>query len=102
MTRDPLNRLLLINLLSGALIGLIFVGGLLAVDAYGLRGLMMRDADGLLAFVLLCGGFIVTAASVVAGSAVMMHKGGAGDDDDDHHGGGRRLEPVKVRVRPRR
>lgn len=98
MPRDPLHRLILINVLSGAAIGVIFVLGLLWADAYGLRGLMLRDSDGFLALLLLCGGCIVTGASVVTGTAIMMNR----SDDDDDRGGGpgvHELRPVRVRAR---
>ena len=87
------------NLLSGALIGVLFVVGLLWTDAYGLRSLMMRDSEGMIALLALCGGCIITSASVVAGSAIMMNR--KSDDDDDHRGGSgiRELVPVKVRAR---
>lgn len=101
MPRDPLLRLILVNTLSGAVIGVIFVAGLLWADAYGLRGLLLRDSDGLLALILLCGGCIVTGASVVTGTAIMMNR----SDDDDDRGGGpgiHELKPVRVPVRARR
>jgi heme/copper-type cytochrome/quinol oxidase subunit 4 len=99
LSRDPLHRLLVVNLLSGALIGVLFVTGLLWTDAYGLRTLMMRDSDGMIALLALCAGCIITSASVVAGSAIMMNR--KSDDDDDHRGGPgiHELVPVKVRAR---
>ena len=99
LSRDPLHRLLVVNLLSGALIGVLFVTGLLWTDAYDLRTLMMRDSDGMIALLALCAGCIITSASVVAGSAIMMNRNS--DDDDDHRGGPgiHELVPVKVRSR---
>jgi hypothetical protein len=100
MPRDPLHRLLVINLLSGAAIGLVFVAGLLWTDAYGLRGLIMRDSEGIVALIVLCAGCIITASSVVAGSAIMMSR--KSRDDDDDRGGGpgvRELVPIRVKAK---
>ncbi len=99
MSHEPLRKLLLVNMLGGAAIGILFVIGLLWVNAYGLRDLMLRDADGLLAFLMLCGGFVVTAASVVAGSAIMLNRGNSDDDDDRGGPGIRELVPIRVRAR---
>jgi hypothetical protein len=99
LPRDPLHRLLVVNLLSGALIGLMFVVGLLWLDAYGLRTLMLRDSEGLVALLALCGGSVITSASVVAGSAIMMNR--KSRDDDDDRGGGpgvHELTPARVRA----
>ncbi len=101
MPRDPLHRLLVINLLSGAAIGLVFVAGLLWTDAYGLRSLIMRDQDGLVALFALCAGCIITASSVVAGSAIMMNSKSR-DDDDDRGGGPGIRELVPIRIKSRR
>lgn len=100
MPRDPLHRLLVVNLLSGAAIGVIFVIGLLWSDVYGLRTLISRDPEGLVALCALLAGCIITASSVVAGSAIMMNR--KSRDDDDDRGGGpgiHELVPIKVRSR---
>jgi heme/copper-type cytochrome/quinol oxidase subunit 2 len=100
MPRDPLHRLLVINLLSGAAIGLVFVAGLLWTDAYGLRNLIVRDSEGIVALIALCAGCMVIASSVVAGSALMMNR--KSRDDDDDRGGGpgvRELVPIKIKAR---
>jgi hypothetical protein len=99
LSRDPLHRLLVVNLLSGALIGVLFVAGLLWTDAYGLRSLMLRDSEGIVALLALTVGSVITSASVVAGSAIMMNR--KSDDDDDHRGGPgiHELVPVKSRAR---
>lgn len=100
MPRDPLHRLLVINLLSGAAIGLVFVAGLLWTDAYGLRGLIMQDREGIVALVALCVGCVITASSMVAGSAIMMNRKSRDDDDDCGGGPGiRELVPIKVRAK---
>ncbi|MCX7324412.1 MAG: hypothetical protein NTZ14_08260, partial [Hyphomicrobiales bacterium] len=100
MPRDPLHRLLIVNLLSGAAIGVLFVIGLLSTDAYGLRTLISRDPDGLVALIALLSGCIITASSAVAGSAIMLNR--KSRDDDDDRGGGPGIEdlvPIKVRSR---
>ncbi len=100
MPRDPLHRLLIVNLLSGAAIGVLFVIGLLWTDAYGLHTLISRDPDGLVALFALLSGCVITASSVVAGSAIMMNR--KSRDDDDDRGGGPGIEdlvPIKVRSR---
>ncbi len=99
MPRDPLHRLLVVNLISGASIGVIFVSGLLWVDAFGLRAMLTHDVEGLVALAILCGGFVLLIASVVAGTAVMMDHN-PGDDDDDRGGPGiRELIPIRVKAR---
>ena len=100
MPRDPLHRLLVVNLLSGAAIGVLFVIGLLWMDAYGLRALISRDPEGLVALIALLSGSIITASSVVAGSAIMLNR--KSRDDDDDRGGGPGVEdlvPIKIRAR---
>jgi hypothetical protein len=100
MSRDPLHRLLTVNLLSGAAIGVLFVIGLLWTDAYGLRTLISRDPEGLVALIALLSGCIITASSVVAGSAIMLNRKSRDDDDDRGNGPGiEDLVPIKVRSR---
>lgn len=100
MPRDPLHRLLVVNLISGAAIGLVFVAGLLWADAFGLRALILRDSGGMVALLALCAVCIITASSVVAGSAIMMSR--KSRDDDDDRGGGpgvRELVPIRIKAR---
>ena len=77
--RDPLLRLLAVNLAGGSLAALVEVGGLLAFDIFGLRGLMLVDAHPVLVLALLLSGFVVTFGSVAMGSAIMMGSGAAED-----------------------
>jgi hypothetical protein len=78
-SRDPLLRLLAVNLAGGSLAALIAVGGLLAFDIFGLRRLMLVDAHPFLVLALLVSGFVVTFGSVAMGSAVMMGSGATRD-----------------------
>jgi hypothetical protein len=100
MSLDPLHRLLAINALAGAVIGLIAVVGLFVLDVGKLQSLAMRDSAGFIALAALGVGFIVTFASVLMGTAIMSMK--RRDDDDDHHGGHGahlQLRPIQVRAR---
>lgn len=65
-------RLVVINWMIGAALGVLCAGLLLWLDIAGLRTLMFRDAATMAAgLALLLGGFAVTFGSVVAGSAIM-------------------------------
>ena len=68
---NPLLRLLLINASGGAVIGLAFALGLVAVDAAQLRTLMLRDPAGLVALGLLVASFAITVGGLSAATAVM-------------------------------
>ena len=88
--RQPLLRLLAINLAIGIGAAIAIVATLVYFDVHGL-GALVRDSDsGILAVVLLTFGFIVTLGSVAMGVAVMLLPGK--DDDDDGPGGGRAPE----------
>ena len=107
MTRGPLyrmspHRVMLMNALGGAGLGLLFMLGLLVIDASGLRDLIWRDADGVSNFLILCAGFALTSASLVAGSAMLLHASNSHDDDDDNRGGPDRGELIPIRVKARR
>jgi hypothetical protein len=70
--RQPLIRLLAINLAAGLAVAALLLGGLLALNPGNLRGLLFADrlpgaALGLLAF-----GFFITFGSAAMGSAIMM------------------------------
>ncbi|MCU0983564.1 MAG: hypothetical protein MUC89_01305 [Acetobacteraceae bacterium] len=64
-------RFLLGHAAIGVTVGLLFVLGLLALDVAGLRGLILRGADGALALGLLLFGSAVTFGSVAMGAAIM-------------------------------
>jgi hypothetical protein len=67
----PLFRLLAVNLTIGIAVAALAVGGLLALDAHGLRTLILADRSPVAALVLLGGGFVITFASVAMGTAIM-------------------------------
>jgi hypothetical protein len=70
LTRQPLLRLLAVNLAAGAAVALLLLGGLMALNPGNLRGLIL--ADGATGAVLLGFGLLVTFGSAAMGSAVMM------------------------------
>ena len=69
LARQPLIRLLAVNLAAGCGIALMMLGGLLALDPSGLRELILADHTAL---ALLAFGLLVTFGSAAMGSAVMM------------------------------
>lgn len=92
--RQPLIRLLAINLVGGFAAALLMLGGLLLLNPGHLRELIFADRMSYAALGLLLFGLVVTFGSVAMGSAVMMlgkvpKKGG---------GGGKR-EIIEARVR---
>jgi hypothetical protein len=89
LRRHPLFRFLALNLALGLLVGALAVGGLIGLDLFGLRRLILADQSPVLALVLLAGGFVVTFASTVMGSAIMAL--GRRIDDD---GGAPIAEPA--------
>ena len=93
-------RMLLVQAGFGALLGLGFAVAITVLDVNGIGALIRGSDTGIIAFILLAGGFMVTGGSVVAGTAIMMMR----NDDDDHDGGhpARAAMPVPVRVRSAR
>lgn len=65
-------RMIIVNWIGGAFLGVVFAGALLWVDAGGLGGLILRSSNMVAALALLCGGFALTFASLAAGTAIMM------------------------------
>ena len=90
--RDPLFRLLLVNGLGGAALGLVFVAGVVALDIGQLRGLLRWDGTSALALGLLAFGGIITFGSVAMGSAIMRI------DPEDRDGRGPPARPAATDV----
>lgn len=98
----PAVRLVLGHATLGAGLGLGFACALVIVDAHGIGTLIRESDSGLLAFVLLAGGFMVTFGSMVAGGAVMLIDNGSGPGGGNRFRRSRRaLVPVPVRARRR-
>jgi hypothetical protein len=85
LLREPLWRLLAINLAIGTAVTALFVAGLYAFDLYGLRELIAADRAPLVALGLLFFGCLITFGSVAMGSAIMA----IGGNDDGRDGGQR-------------
>jgi hypothetical protein len=92
--RQPLFRLLAINLAIGVGIAALMLAGLLALNPHGLRDLIMADGSPLVAAGLLLFGLIVTFGSVAMGTAIMMIGQG------DGRGGKPKSAPVYVTIGP--
>ena len=71
LARQPLIRLLAINLAIGITAALVMLGGLLALNPAGLRDLILADRAGGAALMLLLFGLVVTFGSVAMGTAIM-------------------------------
>lgn len=84
---NPLFRLLLINGIAGAVLGILFVAGVLALDVAGIRTLLVATGAWSVALPLLTIGSITTFASVAMGGAIMLMPK---DKDHDPPRGGRR------------
>ena len=100
--RVPLFRLLAINLAAGTALAALLVGGLLVLNPYSLRDLILGDSAPGTALGLLLFGFIVTFGSSAMGTAIMM--AGQHPSDDDGQRGPPRLvaERLSQPVVPRR
>ncbi len=94
LLRQPLIRLLAINLAIGVSVAALMLGGLLALNPGGLRHLIFADRAPVAALGLLLFGLVVTFGSVAMGTAIMA----LGRRGDDSGQGGKR-EPAAVRVR---
>jgi hypothetical protein len=70
-SRQPLWRLLAVNLASGIAVAILLVGGLLALNPAHLRDLIIADIHGVAAIALLLFGFVVTFGSTAMGTAIM-------------------------------
>jgi len=100
--RDPLVRMMIINWVVGACMGVAFALVLLVADVGGMRSLIMGAEMAGPALALLFGGFAITFGAVIAATAIMLLPG---EDDDRDGGHGLRLRPelelVPVRVQAR-
>lgn len=94
-----LFRLLAINLAIGVCAALLMTGGLLALNPYGLRGLLLADPAGGIVIALMLFGFIVTLGSAAMGTAIMA----IGRDSEPRNGKRARVasEPAPVKVAAR-
>lgn len=97
---DPIHRLLAINGLGGAAIGIAFAAGIYFFDVGQMQRLVANDSGGVIALVLMTAGFVITCASLAMGSAIMLMPR---DDDQDPPppGGGlkQHAQPALARVR---
>lgn len=71
LTRQPLIRLLAINLAIGIGAAVAMIGGLMWLNPHHLRDLILNDQSGGAAFGLLLFGLVITFGSVAMGTAVM-------------------------------
>lgn len=69
--RQPLFRLLLLNLAVGVAAAVLMLGGLLALDPANLRELIFADRSPATALGLLLFGLVVTLGSTAMGTAIM-------------------------------
>jgi hypothetical protein len=77
----PLFRLLAINLAAGFALAVLLVGGLLMLNPFSLRDLILADSSPGIALGLLLFGFVVTFGSTAMGSAIMALGKRQGEDD---------------------
>lgn len=96
LLRQPLFRLLAINLVIGIAIAGLMLGGLLAINPGRLRDLIFADRDGYAALGLLAFGLVVTFGSVAMGTAIMAL--GRTPRADGGGGGSRERAAAAVRV----
>jgi hypothetical protein len=101
LLRQPLFRLLAINLAAGVLVAALLLGGLLWLNPLHLRELIFADDSPGTALGLLLFGFVITFGSAAMGTAIMA----MGQDRSGGGDGGRRqrtasaLVPAPVPVR---
>jgi len=96
LLRQPLIRLLAVNLAAGMAVAVLLLGGLIALNPQHLRDLMLADRSGAVALGLLLFGFVVTFGSLAMGSAIMA----LGKPARRNSGGGKPapLAPATVRT----
>ncbi|MCG6205288.1 hypothetical protein LPW26_11610 [Rhodopseudomonas sp. HC1] len=99
LLRQPLFRLLAINLGAGVCLAVLLLGGLLWINPGHLRDLIVADASPGTAFGLLLFGFVVTFGSAAMGSAIMAMGTDRGDRGTRLPGGLiHGAQPIPVRV----
>jgi hypothetical protein len=94
LRRQPLLRLLAINLAIGVAVAVIMLAGLLALSPHRLRDLILADSSAVVAVGLLLFGLLITFGSAAMGTAVMM----LGRDDRRDASGGRARGPLLMEV----
>jgi hypothetical protein len=106
LLRQPLLRLLAINLAIGASVALLMVGGLVSLNPFGLRDLILADRSPATALALLLFGFVITFGSAAMGSAIMTlaRSDGRGGKTQSAAAAApvARIERSEIRVRPPR
>ncbi len=95
--RDPLVRIIIVNWIVGACLGVAFAAVILSADVRGMHSLMLGHNISVPALALLFGGFAITFGGVVAATAIMLIR----EDDDNDGGRSSRLQPVPVRASAR-
>jgi hypothetical protein len=98
LRRQPLIRLLAINLATGTAAAMLMLGGLLALNPGNLRGLILADRTGAVALGLLLFGLVVTFGSVAMGTAVIA----LGRQREGGGQGGAPARPLPARLRKAR
>ena len=71
LLRQPLFRILLINLGAGVAAAVLMLAGLLALNPQGLRDLIFADRAPVTTLLLLLFGLVVTLGSTAMGTAIM-------------------------------
>jgi hypothetical protein len=100
LLRQPLLRLLAINLAIGVGVAVLLLGGLMAINPGHLRDLIFADRSGVAATVLLLFGFVVTFGSAAMGSAIMAL--GKPKADNDRGGKSVRVDLSAIAVSARK
>lgn len=89
---SPFFRLLAINWLIGAFAAVLVLGGLLALDTAGLRGLILNSPEPWLPILVLLFGLMVTLCSAAMGAAIMALP----SEEDGEPRGGHRARPRRA------
>ncbi len=96
LPRHPLFRLLVINGLAGAALGVLFVVGILAIDVAGIRTLLASTGEWVIGLALLTMGSVTTFASVAMGGAIMLMPKPKDPGEGGPKGGHGALVPVRA------